>query len=491
MYFKKWKNFILEVAIPTVAPATTTATTATKPSPVAPQGTNGVAITDTTKLSDEELSKYLLDWNSKYSQSFKFINKLPLNISENSNLNELLTSIVEDKKSSVSSAINYIVSIFTNPKIIKQWNGKTVDITGFTSTTGSDSYNKSLSERRAKAVSNAITSVLKSKNTKLDIKFNIIGKGKNEDSLIIKNDIDLTPLQINTKYKITDETKKILNSNIEERQKINRRVEISLPNYDLGFQIPDPIKKEDPIKKPIAPTPTSLIFNYNSFILEKNAKALMEIFCKDLKNFLTSKENTIKDIYISTHTLLGTSNNPNEDVNRKSKMLAILSANRAQIIVDTIRKEIGDENIIKNITFHVYPTSHNMIKEKSVYITFEETEHMKKAKVAFDKLASEYSIIQKNDIGCMENLATYIVNKPLQDICLDDIKNSLNELTNGKDVNNIRTVPLEYYYDDLAGYDGFIKCTNERNDIKKKLINKINSWGNGNYKLEDFVFNPK
>ena len=110
MYFKKWKNFILEVATPTTTPTTTTAT---KPSPVAPQGTTGVAITDTTKLSDEELSKYLLDWNSKYSQSFKFINNLPRNVSENSNLNDLLASIVEDKRSSVSSAINYIVSIFS------------------------------------------------------------------------------------------------------------------------------------------------------------------------------------------------------------------------------------------------------------------------------------------------------------------------------------------------------------------------------------------
>lgn len=521
MYFKKWKDFqnINEADATTVASAPTTNQVSTPstdvviPTPVdatlKPGNTTNTTTEtkpkeeeDVSKLKDAELANYLKNWNVKYSQAFKFENNQPRNNPTN-NLQELVTKIKGDSnKSDVSNAINSLFKIFTKKELINSWKNEVINISGFTSSTGDTKYNQSLSERRAQSVLNAITNLFKEKNTELSIKFKPIGRGEDPNYLLIKNDTDLKPIQTNSdKYPIKFEDP-IFNTDVEARQRMNRRVEISLPNYEYPQNVKAPEVKADekPKEKPKTPVPTDIKFNYNSFILTRNSKGVVEKFCSDLKEFISAnKDNDIKNIYISAHSA---KNAPTKSTNIETQetMLAILSANRAQYVKDAMKVLLSEE-ICKNITFHVYPVAFKMSTEgdnaenKKVVITFDETDHMKKAKEVSKQLCATYSLPYTENTGLndLTKNGKYLQNKAL----LSTIKQNVEAFYNPEYTHieeNKTTIPIELYYNELSDYDGLTRYAEERkaflNEYEKK-IKKLNKQYNKDYKLLDFVYKPQ
>ena len=495
MYFKKWKDFIKtnEVNSPITNPSNGTNSAilnTTTPNPTS--GTNSA--TNTPKIDDSTLQEKLNRWNTLYSQEFKFKNNMPNIVKEDSNLEELISNVVSECGGKVREGINKLIDEFKKKEVQDEFNGKELKIIGYTSTTASESYNQKLSLRRAEIVSNSIKNELKKNNIKLNVKFIEDGKGENVDGLIIINDQSLDPIKwgkLAPKFSPEDE-KKLLNSK-EERQKINRRVIITLPQFE-NMPVPTKIpnigeEKIKEVEKPILPKPESIEFNYDSFILKKQSGIILTNFTNDLKkwNIENKDENLkIKNIYISSHTKLGTGGDPSMENNQKN-MLAILSANRGQFVKDFIKNRLG-EDIAKTINIIVYPVAYEMGKEKKVVINFEKGEHMKDAESKFKTLAETYKLPIKNN--SLENLPVYLDNEPLEKSIEFNIKSFSKEGT----TEDIECIPLELYYDKLEGYEGFEKYTNFRNKCKDdytKTINKYNKRFGKNYKPSNFVYAPE
>ncbi len=501
MYFKKWKEFVVINEDVNTNPnsqqgtnAPTPQTTNSTPSNNQ-QGTNS-AQPDISKLSGEKLQEILDKWNNAYSQDFKFLNNMPKQVKNENTIDELLVNIPEEYKIKVREGITKLVEFFKNKNIADSFNGKELLIIGYTSTTASESYNQALSLRRAKIVANAIRNLLKQLN--LNIKFKEEGMGENPDGLIVVNDQDLEPIQLGKNApQLSDDILNILKNNKEERQKINRRVKITLPEFKFKEPIvkPEDIKpseetKEVVVEKPELPEPENIKFNLNSFILTKESQSLLTTFCNELKSWNTStkeEDAKIKTVYISAHTKLGKGDNKKEkeDSERQKHMLAILASNRGQYVKDFIKSKLGEENV-KNLNFYVYPVAYTMGEEKKVVINFEKGEHMKKAEELFTELANTYKLPIKNN--SLENLATYMENEPLLEILDKNIKASI------KDGDNDKYVPLELWYDELSGYQGFKKYANYRKSFKDrfdKMIVKENKRYGRDYTLESFVYSPQ
>jgi outer membrane protein OmpA-like peptidoglycan-associated protein len=496
MYFKKWKDFILNEETQQVNSDTSGQTKT-----ITNANTSGQL--DVKPMSDDELKNALVKWNTLYSQEFKFINDMPKSVKDTNTLDELKANIADEYKIKVDEGLKKFIEFLKNEKVSKSLTA--LDIIGYTSTTGSPEYNKSLSERRAKIVSNAIQSMIAQAKLPIKLKINEKGEGENPDYLLIINDQDLTPLKLgkNAPQINPDDLKKLENSK-EERQKLNRRVRITLPNLNLPLETPkvihDPEKLKDMpvVVKPETPEPKDLTFNWDSFILTKEGQSIIKIFCNDLKKYNDSvkeDDKKIKTFFISSHTMLGTGDGINEREDRKNQehMLAILSSNRAQFIKDTIKKELltlgVNKEFINSLNFTMYPTSYKMINDKRVFITFEKTEHMKKAEEIFKELSTTYKLPQVN--GSLEDTEKYLNNEPLLKSLEKNIKASIVDGDEGEDAH---WIPLELAYDELTGYNGFIKYDSFRKIVQekiKKLIAKENKNNNTEYKMEDFFYTPK
>jgi outer membrane protein OmpA-like peptidoglycan-associated protein len=475
MYFKKFKDFITEAQ---TVPQNGN------------QGTNGIP----TTLSDPQLQESLNKWNSEYSQEFKFLNNMPKTVGSTNTLEELLLVIVDDSKmrAKVKEGITKLVEFFKNKNIIEAFKDKELLIIGYTSSTGTDSYNKALSFRRAKIVGNAIRSVMTQNKLENIIKLKEEGMGEDPAGLIVINDQNLDPIKLGANApKLSEEILELLKDSKEERQKINRRVKITLPEFKMKEApiqniVPIETVKVEDVQKPILPEANKITFNFNSFILKKEAISILTQFSNDLKKWNEKEKEPIKTIYISSHTLLGKGGAPTNKDNKDLKnSLVILSANRGQYVKDFIRSIIG-EDTAKNITITVYPVAYEMGEEKKVVINFEKGNHMERAEEIFNNLASEYNIPVKNN--SLANLAVYIENEPLLRLSEKKIRYTISQNTNDK------CIPIELFYDNLEGYKRFNRYTEFRNKCKEKLskiINSMNKKTGRGYTLEDFVYKPE
>lgn len=500
MYFKKWKDFILQEDNTTNnnTNAGTNGNTATNNTPTnqANSGTNSEKEVDVSKLSGQKLQELLNKWNLKYSQEFKFKNNMPTSVKNENNIDELLTSIAEDYKISVREGITKLVDFFTkNKQISDSFNGKELLIIGYTSTTASDSYNQALSLRRAKIVANAIRNLIKQSGINLNIKFKEEGMGENPDGLIILNDQTLDPIQLGKNApQLSTETMELLKNSMEERQKINRRVKITLPEYK--FQEPE-IKNIEPETKPVnntpkpeIPEPNTIKFNLNSFILTKESQSVLTTFCNELVKWNnTNKDNDkkINSIYISSHVMRKEEENNDrktKDEKIKDDFLTRLSLNRAKLVKDYILRKLGENN---RVQFYVYPVAFKMgNNEKKVVINFEKGEHMKKAEETSRSLMEEYGI-SFGKFGI--DTPAYDENKSLIERTMYNIKQTMS-------ANKISPwIPIELFYDELGEYYGLGFYKKERTSFKetfKKLIKKEKgNIDNLDEYMEKWVYEPE
>jgi outer membrane protein OmpA-like peptidoglycan-associated protein len=510
MYFKKWKDFIL------VKEETNTTVNSQQGSQGndssqgnannGSQGSvtdndsqgNATPKEDVSKMSDGKLQEYLNKWNSAYSQDFKFTNNLPKSVKAENTIDELLVNIPEEYKIKVREGIVKLVEAFENKKVADAFGGKELLIIGYTSTTASESYNQALSERRAKIVANAIRSVIKQKNLTLNVKFKEEGMGKNPAGLIITNDQDLDPIKLGSNAPALDpKTLELLNTSKEERQKLNRRVKITLPEFKFNETPikPDVIKpteetKEEVVDKPELPQPESIQFNLNSFILTKESQTVLVTFCNELKKWNDSNkedDKKIKNIFISSHVMRKEEENNDrkaKDEKIKDDFLTKLSLNRAKLVKDFIIKRLGENN---GVQFYVYPVAFKMgNEEKKVVINFEKGEHMKKAEQVSKDLMNQYGI----------NFGNFGVDTPTYDDNKSLIERTFYNIKQTMDANkSTQWIPIELFYNTLDGYYGLEFYKNQRasfieefkNLIKKKKgnVDDINEY------MQKWVYDPE
>jgi outer membrane protein OmpA-like peptidoglycan-associated protein len=441
------------------------------------EGSNGEAggEVDVKKMSKDELNAKLKEWNEKYSQEFKFKNDMPKTPASNSA--ELMNSLSDERKSAVQEGIDILVRFFSSP----HFKGQTIEISGYTSSTGSDSYNLSLSDRRAESVMNSVETLLKEKKVDNDITFTTVGHGEDTNYLIILNDTTTDPPKVNTKIaKISKEVIAKITDSKEAKQELNRRVVIKLkgfPNEEvIGTVEPvEPTEEVKTVEKPETPNPQNVEFNYDSYILTKESEQLLKNFASDVKKYNSSKEGDekIKTLYISAHTKKPNEENKKNET-RQKKLLAHLSTNRAYTVKRYLQIEIGEE-ISKDITFFSYPVSFNMGKEKKVEIHFDNSKHMQEAKKTFSNMANEYDIKEgKRGYGG----GNYTTNDALRENIIYNIEGYSKAGTSSK------KIPLELWYSSgrfgLGHEEGLDKFKDELKKIAKKSKYEMN--------IEDYIY---
>jgi outer membrane protein OmpA-like peptidoglycan-associated protein len=418
---------------------------------------------DIKKMSKQQLNNILQKWNNKYSQEFKFKNDMPKKPAKN--LGELLNAVSTQRKSAVKDGIIYLAQILSNPA----FSGQNIEISGYTSTTASASYNASLSDRRAESALNAVEGVMKEKGVDTDIAFSTVGHGEDTNYLIILNDTTTQqPPKVNTKIAtLTKDVIEGITNSKEARQELNRRVIIKLKGFtikeEIGETPEDPEKPEKKVEKPELPNPENVNFNYDSYILTNDSQSLLESFASDIKKWNSAKkeDEKIKTIYISAHT------KKPADLNKKQEkiqdeLLAHLSTNRAYTVKRYIQTKIGDD-IAKDITFYMYPVAHTMGKEKKVMIDFENSKHMQEAKSKFEDMAGQYDIkVSKRGYGGKN----YTKNEALRDTIIYNLKGY------SKVGKADKVIPLELWYSKgkfgLGFEEDFQDFKNEIEKIFKK-----------------------
>lgn len=446
---------------------------------VSDEGTNGKKKDDFSKMSPEELNKRLTDWNKVYAQAFKFENDMPKK--PTSNVADLINVISGSYKTLAKEGISNIVKFFKNPS----FNEQDIEISGYTSTTGSDTYNKSLSDRRAESVLNAIKAQMKDTGVETKINFITIGHGEDKNHLMILNDTENgTPDTIKKGNNVTISDDKLADiTTPEKRQEVNRRVEIILKEFspvkrDIGEETPivEPEKKKEKVvEKPEAPNPEKLEFNLDSYILTKESEKLLESFASDVKKWNTNKEgdDKIKTIYISSHTQKVTDDDKKQE-KIQDKFLAHLSNNRAYTVKRFLQIEIG-EDISKDIAFFSYPVAFNMGREKKVEIHFDNSKHMQEAKNKFSEMAKKYDI-KEGKRGYGGN--NYTLNEAERYRVIFNLKDYAKKGRTGK------TIPLELWYSSgrfgLGYEEDFDKFKEEMKKICEKSRFRMSA--------EDYVF---
>lgn len=438
------------------------------------------------ELSDDELINIISDWNKTYSIEIKFEHDLPKTTTNN--LTEYLKQVKKGKEDFVKEGLEELVDILQHPS----FNGVPIEISGYTSTTyrgtksQGDSYNQLLSQRRAESTLNAIKDIIKTKKVTIGAVLSSIGYGRQEDKLIIKNDTDInTKPIVNTKNGVLlQSVLDAIDKNAEARQEINRRVVINIKGnirpviIDNIKKVTDDsnnTKKEDNIEKPILPNPEDVQFNMDSYILTDESQALLEKFANDLKKWNTTQKEKITTLYISSHTMKGIEKNKEQEI-LQEEMLAILSTNRAYTVKRFIINKIGND-VAKDIEFFLFPTSFTMIREKKVFIQFDNTKHMQEAKDKFDVLASKYNI-KSGEKGYVST--NYVKNVAMRKSIIYNLE--------GYSRNGIskKCIPLELWYTKLDNKYGL--GFEEDFDKFKKQIQNIFDKSEYDMLPEDYIY---
>lgn len=479
MYFKKWADFRLME-----------------------ENANTSGSVDVKPIVPTELQTKLMEWNKLYSQSFKFKNDMPKNVGEKTTLQELLSVIDERYVDSVNNGIKQMVELLKAPDITKYLTTNEIEIVGYTSTTGPkvnpEAYNQSLSLRRSKIVKNVIESeLLLAKSTPIQIITS--GEGQNVDSLIIVNDKDLKPIVLgkNAQSVLSAEFLADLNKsqNVKDRQVLNRRVKITLPQFKAQEPSVAVLPKKEVIiekpkaevKKPIIPEPSTIKFNFDSYILQKESQQAIFQLANGIKAYNESKpKDPIKDIYISVHT-----DRKQDNAKPEMRSLANICGNRVDNIKNILNQVIADTNL----NIHMYPVAWMMNNEadkekKKAVISFEKNEHMIKAEEVSNKFCNKYDIDFDNVKGAM--IESIIDDKIGIKLIFEKINSHMNAGYYGDKDRVLKLIPLELWYDSVDGFDyfGLGLYKNIRDEFKndcKKIFEKHN-YQNPEIAAKKFVY---
>jgi len=373
---------------------------------------------------DKILMQRINNWNTNHAQNFKFKNDEPKDTdikddNPTGQLEVLKQKLSDNYKSAAIDSLTNLVNLLSN----KIFNGKSIVVIGFTSSTGTDSYNKSLSIRRSRLVINAIKDIMI--NKKIDnynnIKFIVDGKGEEKNRRVVINDTSSNEQSIIVGPNYDEKSvKSKLEGNKdtkENRQELNRRVEISLPNIVPKYAIKTDVetqKIETKEEKPVSPDPTEITFNYNSYILTEKSKNILKSFSDSIKDWNSNENNDKIDIiYMTAHTHI-----PRSATKSNKEFHFILSANRATMVKMYLENQkIGVEIEIIPVGYDI---PNNDGDDKRVEIKFSEDEFIKKAKVIFAKLATEFKVNEVEGFYNNDN-NNIIKNVPLRKIILKTI----------------------------------------------------------------------
>lgn len=323
------------------------------------------------------LQNELNKWTERYSQSFKFVNDRPYKSEATSKpdgqFDKLINAcIVDDKKEDVKQSIDDIIDMLSNSK----FDGKKIKVIGHTSTTGPKGrevpYNQALSIRRANITINAIKDRAKDSEKDIsNIEFTPVGKGLTKT--IVKNDKekDNEPIIQNIDSGFDEKTMNALRVSSKERQKINRRVVISLPEFenkpepkpenlhvdekdtDVGIDTKE--EKEEVELKDIKIDPSLITFHVNSYLLTNDAKKIIKKMADNLNN-----KEEVSMVSISAHADTGRDKTGNRD-----EAMFKLSLNRAFVVKTYLSNRIKEKH--PNVEYNVYGCSDKISPSSSDY----------------------------------------------------------------------------------------------------------------------------
>jgi outer membrane protein OmpA-like peptidoglycan-associated protein len=458
-YLKRFNKYFINeadtAAVTTTQPNQTIITQQSTPTEVTDNKKEDIK--PTGKLTNEEemaLQAELNKWSEQYADKFKFKNAEPRMVTDN-----VVDTILPENQSAVSAAIDSIIQILSQDKY--KGRVKNISVIGHTSSTWGKATtqvaatnNQKLSEVRAMSVTKTIQ--IKAQQALAGIKFEAIGKGLTE--LIIKNDANEGAAEAGegskqlTSFPFADLT------DPEQKQAINRRVVITLPNFKPKYA-PKEEKPATPpptivVEKPIAPKPTSIEFNYDSYIPTKNSNRLIVEFANNIVAWNKQKSDKIKDVYICSHSNKAT-NKDKSDEKRQDKVIFIISLNRALAIKKVMSL------IAKDVNFHVIPASYYVTKtddptrNKKVELEFEVNDKVKAAKEAYAKLSQLYNVENNNNEYPSDNI---LLNKGLRDDIIKDVK----QYTKAQKAD--RFIPLELWDSKLGKYEEGLE------DFKKRIL---------------------
>jgi outer membrane protein OmpA-like peptidoglycan-associated protein len=403
-----------------------------------------------TNVEEIALQKELNNWSSKYADKFIFKNAEPRIVTA-----DVVSTIIPANQSAVTEAIDSIIKILSQPKYKSKVD--VITIIGHTSSTWGGApadvaaaKNLKLSEIRATSVEKTIQA--KGKDLVAGIKFKSIPKGLTE--LIIKNDAvegaaeeGIGGKQIKGGFKFSNLTKP------EQKQAINRRVVISLPNFQPKYEITVTNPTDRPVvTKPVVPNPTALKFNFNSYIPTTSSYNLLKEFAANIGAYNKQNVDKITDIYICSHSNKAENKTGNDKT--QDKLIFTISLNRAVAVKKVLAAVVTD------VKFHIIPASYYVTKtndpenNKKVEIDFEVTERVNLAKKAFNKLSRKYKIESNNGEYASDNI---VINKELRAFVVKHLQKN--------DVNIGKFIPHELWDETYGKYEPNLS------EFKKELIN--------------------
>lgn len=359
----------------------------------------------------------LKQWVEKYSQAFKFLNDKPIATEASKNIKGqyamLVNVIVAENRQLIKEAITSIIDILSNLK----FKGYDVQIIGHTSTSGPKGrekvYNQALSERRAGIVRNAILeNAQETKKSLAHIKFTTLGKGLTDP--IILNDQTLDPLKVKSMDgNLSEPLLASLLKSKEERQKINRRVIITLPNYKEP--VPE-VKAQVPVKSQDAPQKldtSDITFNPDSYFLTERGKSILDKVVEHVVSRAAGAYR-VKDIYVSAHTEIMSGGD------KRESMMYILSLNRAYSVKFYLEKKLKEKNNKEPLNYIMYgcgsklPLNKGDVSgfddEKRVQLTFDTD--LPNAKEVYNQMQEKFNLKAQNSI---------IANKKMEETIIEDV----------------------------------------------------------------------
>jgi outer membrane protein OmpA-like peptidoglycan-associated protein len=424
----------------------------------------------------KELKSQLDNWTTKYGSVFKFINAQPKVVTK-----DVKAAIMDESKAIVDEAIKSIIAILSNEKYKDKL--KAIEVVGHTSSTwgketgkpAAVAKNKALSMIRAQSVVDTIKAL--GGDPIKDIAINPVGMGLTQR--IIQNDaVEGEPTAGAGMKEVTNfESLKTI-TNPEQKQVINRRVVIKLPDVDAQYEIPKQVvqheeKKEEKkvVKAPNTPLPTSIQFNFDSYIPTKESIGILESFAKQLAEYNNQSENKKTDVFICSHSHKG--KNEKKDEKKQEENIFFISLNRAVMVKNILTKHAPD------VKFHLIPVSfYQMLGESSkankrVELYFEQNEKVESAKKIFGKLANRYDVEQSNGEYSGD---TILQNRILRS---DVIKNLNTALDNEQ---QHRFIPLELWHSKFGGKhepnfqkfrDKIVKLVGNEKDVDQFVYNRL------------------
>lgn len=468
-------------------------------------GTNAAANTQGIVINTDEveLNNRIQEWNTEYSQAFKFQNDMPKDINAKVDITNIgqknptndpnIEKMNQDLLNKVRDGVIKLATLLTtkNKDGIFIFKDRTISIQGHTSSPAKPEYNMELSKRRANfvisAIKNAMLTILTTAGDKTTpesiIKFIAVPKG--ETNLIINNDTVQDNAILNTNNKEIDGTIDVTKySTPEQKQALNRRVVISLDKFPVRYKQPDllPSPVRAIAKQQEIPTviPTNIKFNLDSYVLTQSGDQTLSKLAENIIAYNKSNENKIKDIYICSHSHRGKGVEKNiDDTKNIEKKIFIISLNRS-VAVEKYLQSHG----VENVKFHLIPCSFlipagkTAAVNKRVEIYFEVNNEVKQARTAFGKLSKEYDIDNLNNEYTGEKI---IRNNVLR----EDIIKNITAYMRDPEHSTQKWIPLELWFNEYS--------QNEENleEYQKELTKTVKKYGRGRFKVEDFVYDKE